>query len=46
MGVWGLPISVVYQRNGFMETGLTDVPQRMRSAALLADSRKEDIVSQ
>jgi len=42
MGV-GLPISVVYQRIGFMETWLRVVPQRMRSAALFAESMKDDI---
>lgn len=39
-----IPISVVYQRKGFIEMGLTDDPQRMRSAALLADSMKDDIM--
>lgn len=39
----GLPISVVYQRIGFMETWLRVVPQRMRSAALFAESMNEDI---
>lgn len=39
-----IPISVVYQRKGLAETGLTEVPHRIRRAALLAERRNEDMV--
>lgn len=45
-GRWdvSVPISVVYQRKGLAETGLTEVPHRIRRAALLAERRNEDMV--